>query len=183
MLQFPVEARLAPGQVIIVANNAANFYAAYGFNPDYEMTASSPVVPDMRKVTSWVSGTISLGNAGDEVLVLDNTDSVIDTLSWGASSWAFYPPCPTPGSAWTLERYPAYMDTDTSNDWRTQSNPAPNTVDLTSPTPTPTPTSTTTASPTVTSSSTPSSTSTLTSSPTGTPIHTHTPTYTSTLHL
>ena len=110
MLQFPVEAKLAPGQVIVVANNAANFYATYGFHPGYEMTASSPSVPDMRKVTSWASGTVNLGNTGDEVLVLDSSDTVVDTLSWGDSSWAFYPACPDPDPAWTLERYPAYMD-------------------------------------------------------------------------
>jgi len=180
MLQFPLGAQLAPGQVIIVANNAANFYATYSFYPDYEMTTSSPAVPDMRKVTSWASGTISLDNAGDEVLVLDGTDIVVDALSWGSSSWAFYPSCPDPDPAWSLERYPAYIDTDTSHDWRTQSTPAPGAVDLTPPTPTPT--LTPTASPTATSSQTPSRTSTHTLLPTGTPTLTPTPspTYTPT---
>jgi hypothetical protein len=138
----------------------------------------------MRKVTSWASGTVNLDNTGDEVLVLDSSDTVVDTLSWGDSSWAFYPACPAPDPAWTLERYPAYMDTDASSDWRTQSTPAPGTVDLTPPTSTPTLTPTRTASPTVTASPTSSRTTTLTNSPTGTPIHTldstHTPTYTST---
>jgi hypothetical protein len=184
MLQFPVEARLTPGQVIVVANNAANFYATYGFYPDYEMTASSPAVPDMHKVTTWASGTVNLANTGDEVLVLDSSDALVDTLSWGDSSWAFYPACPAPDPAWTLERYPAYMDTNTASDWRTQSSPAPGTVDLTQPTSTPTLTPSRTASPTVTSSPTSSRTTTLTNSPTGTPFHTpgltHTPTYTST---
>ena len=173
MLQFPVGASLAPGQAIIIAHNAANFYAVYGFYPDFEMTASSPAVPDMRKVISWANGTISLDNSGDEVLLLDSTDLLADALSWGDSSWAFYPPCPAPSSAWTLERYPTYIDTNTSNDWRAQPIPSPGTVDLTPPTPTPSLTPTRTASPTAT----PSRTITLTHPPTGTPTRTLTASY------
>ena len=178
MLQFPTGASLAPGQVIIIANKAANFQAAYGFKPDYEMTASNPSVPDMLKYHSWASGNVSLVNTGDEVLVLDGADNVVDSLSWGDSSWAFYPACPAPSPAWTLERYPAYLDTDTSTDWRQQPSPAPGVVDLTPPTSTPTLTPTRTASPTATSSPTITHTPSLTHSQTGTP--THTPVYTPT---
>ena len=71
MLQFPAGARLAPGQVIIIANHAANFISTYGFSPNFEMTASLSGIPDMRKVPSWATGSINLGNNGDEVLVLD----------------------------------------------------------------------------------------------------------------
>jgi Lamin Tail Domain len=52
MLQFPAGYSLAPGQVIVVANKAASFHIAYGFYPDFEMNASSPMVPDMRKALS-----------------------------------------------------------------------------------------------------------------------------------
>jgi len=148
MFQFPMGASLAPGQVIIIAQNAANFHAVYGFNPDFEIAASSPVVPDMRKVLSWASGTISLENNGDEVLLLDGADLLADALSWGNSSWAFYPPCPAPLTEWSLERYPVYIDTNTSNDWRTQPIPTPGTVNLTPPTPTPSLTPTRTPTPT-----------------------------------
>jgi hypothetical protein len=150
------------------------------------MTASSPVVPDMRKYTSWAHGTISLVNGGDEVLVLDGSDTVVDSLSWGDSSWAFYPACPSPGLAMTLERFPAYMDTDTSSDWRQQSLPAPGGVDLvlptTTPTLTPTQTSTRTASSTATVSvvDTITPTTTRTRTITTTLIQTHTPTHTPT---
>ena len=176
MLQFPAGSSLAPGQVIIVANNAASFFIVYGFYPNFEMTASSPAVPDMRKALSWANGTVNLGNTGDEVLLLDNSDSLVDALSWGDSSWAFYPACPVPDSAWTLERYPAYRDTNTSSDWRLQPIPATGIVDLSSPTATPTRTPTNTATPTGTPSPTsspiPIHTSSLTPSLTGTLAHT-----------
>jgi hypothetical protein len=171
MLRFPVGSNLAPGQVIVIANNALNFKATYGFNPDFEMTATNPTVPDMRKVTSWASGTINLANSGDEVLVLDDADSIVDSLSWGDSSWAFYPACPAPPLGWTLERYPAFIDTNSASDWRKQSNPIPRMIDLTPPTSTPTVTPTITEISTVTSSPTSSRTITLTHTPTTTPTH------------
>lgn len=186
MLQFPPGASLATGQTIVIANKAANFHAAYGFYPDYEMTASSPAVPDMRKYNPWASGSVSLINTGDEVLVLDNADAVVDSVSWGDSSWAFYPPCSSPDPGWTLERYPAYLDSDTTADWREQPIPNPGGVDLTPPTPTPTRTATRTTTPAFTASPTFSQSPDPTHSPTTTPILTPgntltpTPTYTPT---
>lgn len=185
MLQFPAGASLAPGQVIVIANKAASFFAAYGFYPDYEMISSKPAVPDMRKYNAWASGSVSLVNSGDEVLVLNGADAIVDSLSWGDSSWAFYPPCAAPGLGATLERYPAYLDTDTAADWREQPMPTPGVVDLTPPTFTPTQTPsrtpTKTITPSVTTSPTYSQTPrpTLTATgPTLTPVNTTTPTHT-----
>ncbi|MCP4362983.1 MAG: lamin tail domain-containing protein, partial [Chloroflexi bacterium] len=53
MLKFPTGATIAPQQIIIVAEDANVFLAAYGFNPDYEMTDSGSPVPDMEKYTAW----------------------------------------------------------------------------------------------------------------------------------
>ncbi len=124
-LQFPAGASLAPGHVIVIANKAASFFAAYGFYPDYEMTSSKPAVPDMRKYNAWASGSINLVNNGDEVLVLNGTDIIVDSISWGDSSWAFYPPCASTGLGATPERYLAYLDMDTAADWLEQPIPDP----------------------------------------------------------
>lgn len=186
MLQFPNGASLAPGQVIIVANMAASFFSVYGFNPDYEMNASSSAVPDMQKYRAWASGSVSLVNTGDEVLVLDSADYVVDAVSWGDSSWAFYPTCVAPALGWTLERYPAYLDTYSAADWREQSLPAPGDVNIVPPTATPTrtytQTSTRTVTPSLTASQTPTRTPnpTRTSSPTRTTSPTRTPSSTRT---
>lgn len=184
MLLFPVKASLASGQVVIIANKAVNFKAIYGFNPDYEMTPSSSAVPDMRKYSPWAIGNISLGNTNGEVLVLDANDTVVDTLSWGGSTWAFYPACPSPYPGWTLERYPAYADSNSHTDWRVQPKPNPGAVVLILPTPTPIPTSTQTLTNTFMKTLTPTRTGTATHTPTATPIvlptltFTHTPTQT-----
>jgi hypothetical protein len=176
MLQFPPGANLAPGKAIVVANSAATFFATYGFYPQYEMVETLASVPNMNKYKAWANGNISLVNTGDEVLVLDGSNQVMDKLSWGNSTWAFIPSIKSPPAGHTLERYPVYPDTDTASDWRDQPIPAPGTVDTSQPTPPPT--STPTASTTPTNSATP--TVTPTSSVTLSPTHTQTVTPTGT---
>ncbi len=137
MFQFPAGASIAPGQVIVIAENAAAFATNYGFSPDYEFTANDAGVPDMVKYTAWAGGNIGLGNSGDEILLLDGTDTLVDSVSWGSSNWAFNPDAPDVAAGHSLERNPADADTDTAVDWLNQSVPAPGSVVLSGPTPTP----------------------------------------------
>ncbi|HZD57081.1 MAG TPA: lamin tail domain-containing protein, partial [Anaerolineales bacterium] len=152
MLIFPRAATLEPRGIIVVANQAASFLVAYGYNPDYEMVDSDLVVPDMQKYVDWASGTVNLSNVGDEVLILDGDDQVVDMASWAASAIAFDPAISKVIEGHSLERKPADVDTDTALDWRDQPDPSPGEVDLQQPTPThtATPTSTGTATPTPT---------------------------------
>ena len=129
MLGFPSGASIAPGQVIVIANKATAFSAAYGFNPDYEMLESDPAVPNMVN-TAWASGSVALQNDSDEVLLLDPSDSAVDALSWGSSTFAFDPPAPDVAEGHSLERRPAGADTDTAGDWMDQSTPVPGNVVL-----------------------------------------------------
>ena len=138
--RFPDAATIAPGETILIANKAADFESAYGFQPDFELNESDPAVPDMLKYTPWSSGSMSLSNSGDEVLLLDYGDNVVDTVSWGTSNWAFDPPAASVAEGHSLERVPAYLDTDSAQDWRDQPNPTPGGVDISTPTPSPTPT-------------------------------------------
>jgi hypothetical protein len=153
MLIFPAAAYIDPGQVILIANQAAAFYAAYQFQPDYEMNESDPGVPNMEKYTAWSSGNINLANTSphDEVLILDGADKLVDALSWGASKWAFNPSALTAREGQSLERFPPAVDTDSAADWRVQDNPNPGVVIFPTPTSTPTFTST----PSLTPSNTP----------------------------
>ncbi len=176
MLSFPARQVIAPGQVIVIANQAAVFYAAYHFMPDYEMRESDRQVANLAKYTAWADRSVELTNGGDEVLSLDRNDKEADGISWGSSSEAFALPVPRVSQGHSLERYPPYLDTDSSMDWRDCAHPTPGLVDLTPPTLTPT------LSPTVTLTRTPTIPPTPTITPTWgpSPVFTHTPTCTRT---
>jgi hypothetical protein len=138
MYQFP-SGSIAPGQAIVIANRASDFQLAYGFSPHYELTDTDPDVSNMVKYTSWSSGSMSLTNTGDEVLLLDYYDTLVDAVSWGSSTWAFNPGVPLVPEGYSIERHPPGVDSNTAADWRAQSQPTPGTVDLSTPTPSPTP--------------------------------------------
>jgi hypothetical protein len=138
MLRFPPGSYIDPGQVIVIANQAAAFFEVYGFRPDYEMSPTDLSVPTLEKHPSWSSGSINLANLGDEVLLLDAADQLVDALSWGNSKWAFDPPALPARQGHSLERYPSSLDTDTASDWRTQAQPNPGQAAFLPPTPTPT---------------------------------------------
>lgn len=128
MYQFPADATLKAGGVLVAANSATEFINRYGFEPDFEFTETNPHVPNLEKYTAWSDQPISLG-LNDEVLLLDSGDQVVEALSWGTSSWAFDPPCggvSQPGNS--LERLPADIDTNTAADWIDQNLPAPGQV-------------------------------------------------------
>ncbi len=125
MYQFPSGATLAPDHYLIVANQAVEFIVAYGFAPDFELVDSDPSVPDMLPYSSWASGAISLGNPGDELILLDGSDQWVDTVSWGSSSWAFNPPVAAVVQGHSIARLPVYLDTDTAGDWVDNVTPSP----------------------------------------------------------
>jgi hypothetical protein len=178
MYQFPAGSRIVPGQVVVIANRASEFIANYGYSPDYELVDTDPAVPDMGKYGNWSTGSVQLGNSEDELLLLNGSNQVVDALSWGNSTWAFEPSAPVVQEGHSLERLPAYLDTDRASDWVEQSHPQPGSVVPPAATYTPTITWTATASPTATYTPTPSRTPTPTASKTATP--TPTPTWTST---
>ncbi len=180
MYRFPEPILVAPEQVLVIANEASKFAAVYGFDPDYEFVDSDPNVPDMVRYTAWAGGSVSLGNSGDEVLLLDAGDHIVDALSWGSSTYAFDPAAPDVPEGHSLERRPADSDTDTADDWWDQPAPAPGEVDLSPPPPDPsaTPAATLTPTPsvTITPGQTPPSTATGTATLPPTPTQTGTPT-------
>lgn len=130
MYRFPAGATMIDGEVVIISNQATAFFATYGFNPDYELTPTDPTVPDMVEYTPWATGTIQLVNTGDEILLLDGGNYLVDAVSWGTSTWAFTPPVPGVSAGHSIERVPADVDTDTNVDWVDQAVPDPGNVDL-----------------------------------------------------
>ena len=189
MYRFPASAPVVGvDEVIVVVYRADAFLANYTCASGtalYEIVNSQPGVPDLIQVSSWGSGIITLNDDGDEILVMDNLTHTLDTVSWGVSTWAFNPPVGDVLQGHSIERVPAYQDTNTNIDWKDQPFPQPCTVNTNPATPTPTvsPTSTPTVgtnTPTVTSSATISPTPSNTATASVTPTRTLSPTPTTT---
>ena len=128
MYLFPAGECVPPGGTSLVAVRAEVFQNMYGFAPHYEIADSDPQIPDLIKDSSWASGNLSLSNSGDEVILRGLDGSLLDSLSWGSSEWAFNPAVLVPGQGVSLERYPSDQDTDSAADWRRQSTPGPGEV-------------------------------------------------------
>lgn len=75
---FPADANLNPKKKVWVTKSALAFESEFGFAPAYEYGGDSDTsVPDM-------SGSApSLANAGDQVLLEDNANEVIDAMVYG----------------------------------------------------------------------------------------------------
>ncbi len=165
MLLFPPGYYIESGEVLVIAHHGETFYGTYGFYPDFEIENSLPRVQDMWPYYQWGSSRINLSNIGDEILLLDWEDRVVDSVSYGRSTWdGFQPPVPAPAQGHSLERYPPHRDRNRAKDWREKGNPSPGRLDLSTSTPTLTPTSTPT--PTFTPSPTPTG-----PTPTPAPVH------------
>ena len=138
MLRFPAGAVLHPGQAIVVANKGTAFFSKYGDLPDYEIANSISDLPDMLAYATWGTAALQLQNDGDELLILDGRDQVIDYLSYGSSTFFFSPSIPLSAEGCSLERFPGDQDTNKASDWRQQCQPSPGQAALLPPPP-PTP--------------------------------------------
>lgn len=187
MYHFPSGALLQPGEAIVVAARAQDFHAVYGLQPDFELEDSSAAVADMIAYKVWSSGRVNFSLMGDEVLLLEVNDSVMDAVSWHNSTWAFSPAVKLPGEGGSIARQPPNRDTNTASDWVKQTLPDPGRVTAPEITVTPSstatlsdPAATATPSPTGTAGIQPSATSTFTPeatiTPTEKPAATPTPT-------
>jgi phosphatidylserine/phosphatidylglycerophosphate/cardiolipin synthase-like enzyme len=119
---------LAPGDQIWVAREADDFALEFGFPPDYEYNSTVPAVPDLA-----LSGNFELANGGDEVILNDDTGTLVDEVIYeGGSSvgtdWTGDPIAPYNQGYFGLEGQVLYreldqttgrpgMDTDADDDW------------------------------------------------------------------
>jgi uncharacterized protein YdeI (BOF family) len=93
MYVFPTGASIRPNAVIVVARNAAQFRARFGFDPHFELVTTGAFtdtasVPNLARYTAWASGSLSLSNSGDEVLLLGPGDQIVDAVAWGDGNFA-----------------------------------------------------------------------------------------------
>ncbi|MCA9873876.1 MAG: lamin tail domain-containing protein [Anaerolineales bacterium] len=124
MVRFPEEARIEPGQAVVVAQTAVGFRYLFGHNPDFEIRDTDPAVPDMRPYLIWASGDLALSNEGDEVLLVERT-AVRDSLSYGDSTFFFQPAINNVLTGHSIERVPADCDTDSAAAWLPRETPTP----------------------------------------------------------
>jgi hypothetical protein len=135
MLRFPDGYSIKAGEVLIIAHSAAVFKASYGFLPDFELSNTVNAVPDLEPYDSWGRSQVQLSNNGDQVLLVDPWDKVIDMLVYGEDGLSgFSPPVPAPEEGCTLERYPPEQDYDQAGDWRERKGGSPGRLDRSQPT-------------------------------------------------
>lgn len=136
MYQFPAGAVLPARGAIVVAGRADLYFSRWGVKPAYELADYDPAVPELLPYTAWSTGTLSLGNANDQVLLLGPTDDVVDAVVWADPSLTttvtisgVIPFTGTLAADHTLQRWPADRDTnDCSVDFRDQALPSPGSV-------------------------------------------------------
>ena len=128
MRRFPEGTLLEPEQALVVAQTAVGFRTLFGQNPDFELTDSDPDVPDMRNYLLWASGDIALANDGDQVILLNERNLIIDSVNYGDQTTFFTPAVTAVFEGQSIERNPANCDTDSATDWQPQEVPTPGIV-------------------------------------------------------
>lgn len=114
MRRFPPGTILGPQQTIIIATTATGFFDYFGFYPDYEVVETHPDIPLLPKDPHWghPDTFIQLGNQGDEVLLLDPNNQLVDIVVYGNGYYPGVTPCPLLGAPGrSLERYPYWRTT------------------------------------------------------------------------
>jgi hypothetical protein len=113
LYRFPSNAVLLAESVIVIAHQAADV----SFRPDFEFlidpNRDDSSVPNMVRAGSWDGFGFALGNAGDEVLLLDAAQTPVDVVTYGTGSYPGVIPHPgVSDQDHSLERRPPKQDTD-----------------------------------------------------------------------
>jgi uncharacterized repeat protein (TIGR01451 family) len=113
--RFPAGTTLAPQATLVVAGSAEAFYVEFNAYPDFEILETVTAVPNLIDDPTWgdTAAFFQLGNAGDEVLLRNSQDQIVDVVTYGSGSFPGVIPHPlvTIINA-VLERYPYWQDTD-----------------------------------------------------------------------
>jgi hypothetical protein len=128
MYQFPRGTMLGPREVPVVASTSTGFREDnQDRRPDLEIFGTDDLVLDMLRYAAWGEGDWHLANDGDQVLLLDGSDTPVDVVVLGAGAYPGVVGHPGVGLyTHSLERYPAWFDTnDCSVDFRDWPFPSP----------------------------------------------------------
>jgi hypothetical protein len=121
LFKFPAGASIAPGEVQVISGGATRFFTVYGINPTYETAATDPTIPDLTIYSAWDpdGGILNMSNTNDQAVIVDPTDTIIDSTSWG-NNFSFNPSVDITGNldGQSIERIYANVDTNTASDWK-----------------------------------------------------------------
>jgi predicted extracellular nuclease len=85
----------------------------------------------MRQYLPWSTGDFALANDGDELLLLDDQDRILDKVSYGDKTTFLDPAIGSVYEGQSIERVPASCDTDNAADWQPTRFPTPGKINLT----------------------------------------------------
>jgi phosphatidylserine/phosphatidylglycerophosphate/cardiolipin synthase-like enzyme len=132
--RFPSGTLLSPREVIVVATSAAAFFDEFSSYPDFEILETVTAVPNLIDDPTWGDAAtfFQLGNSGDEIILRNANDKLVDVITYGTGSYPGVTSCPlvtTLGAV--LERLPYWQDTDDcAADFREWPFPSPGTVGM-----------------------------------------------------
>jgi hypothetical protein len=130
LYRFPEGAVLVAEGVVVVAQQANDV----AFAPDYEFlidpNRDAPTVRNMSPAGNWDGFGLALGNAGDEVLLLNAERAAVDVITYGDGDYPGVIPHPgVSDQGRSLERRPPREDTDDcSRDFYERYPPTPGTL-------------------------------------------------------
>ncbi len=113
--RFPSGSILPPNGIFVVALTASGFRAEFGYDPDFEIVNSLNEVPDLIDDPTWghPAALLRLGNQGDEIILRNPDDQIVDGIAYGSGHLPGTVACSTViGSNYSLERVPYWRDTD-----------------------------------------------------------------------
>ena len=126
---FPANTILNPGEVIVISTSAVDFFEIYHQWPNFEILETKGEVPNLIDDPTWgdPEAYFRLGNQGDEVILRDENDKIIDLVTYGAGNYPNQVPCPLlPNANYSLERLPYWQDSDNCpEDFRQWPYPSP----------------------------------------------------------
>ncbi|HEY88413.1 MAG TPA: DUF11 domain-containing protein [Thermoflexia bacterium] len=121
MYQFPTGAQIGSKGVLVIAVSGQQTPLA-----DFELINDDPTIPEMLEVDSWGTGSWTLANGGDEVLLLGPDNQPVDVVVWGAGAYPGMTPHPGVLYPRSLERFPVDQDSDDCTvDFRERAVPDP----------------------------------------------------------
>lgn len=110
---FPAGLVLAPGQAFVAARSGSQFLSENGLRAGAECDGSDALTADMLAFPEWAGDTaFNLSTGGDEVLVLDPANTVVDAVSYRNGAFPGLVPHPGTTGARSLVRVNPSQDTD-----------------------------------------------------------------------
>ena len=94
MYYLPDARLLGADECLVIAKNAEQFAARFGFYPDAELVVAGTgytdtlAIPNLDRCMAWGRGVWGLADDGDELLVLDPADQLVDSVAYRNGNYA-----------------------------------------------------------------------------------------------